>query len=238
LKHQEYETRILIHQTSRGEKLYLQYPGKETERPEPKKNLLDFKPELITKDGEQIKRQSFSQIWNEIQDLTKLRIKVEAIRALATLLYRMAHMMDFEKPERDIELESTKLGFGLNSGDIWVTRKSHSPFWRYQPPEPDTRELSSVIPDVGGMSLEAFLYYNQILAWNEDCKYLGPKGMESKDFFRKGSNNLLTHVKITGLLLDDVKISDVLWNLSRFGVSPATPSECRTICRPWLDGMR
>ena len=67
LRYGTMERRILMKEFSTGEKLYIQYPGKETVRaikPRP----WDFRPKLILANGDWLKDLSFKDIWDDLYD--------------------------------------------------------------------------------------------------------------------------------------------------------------------------
>ncbi|MDA4128670.1 MAG: hypothetical protein OK422_04370 [Thaumarchaeota archaeon] len=231
------EKRILLRETKGGERVFLQYPGKESELPEAKKKELDFRPKLMDANGSWLEDQSFADVWDALQECAAGVYGPWAPRALGTLIFRMAHFIDFHRDDEDIMLQTETEGFGLASHPALRATETLHPFWRYNPPAEALAALGRIYKVISGATLEAFLYYNQILAWNEDCKYLGPLGDASPKHFRRGSNNLLTHLRVLGVLTGDVRFSKVLYPLSKIGVSPATVTEAKLICRPWLDGM-
>lgn len=84
------------------------------------------------------------------------------------------------------------------------------------------------------MSLETFLLYNDIIAWNEDCKYHYRETEVAKTNWNPfiGRNSTwLTHLNFLGLLLNRVKAADLLGKLMYGGgVAPATQASIRLVC--------
>lgn len=237
LRHGIEERRVLLHTTKAEERVYIQYPGKETEEPGKRKNELDFRPKLLTREGKLLDDQSFGDVWDALKHGLGDPSRLKLARAVATLLFRMAYMTDFERSGSDVTLETSTFGLGLYAHDPVEKEAAFRPFWRYRPPEAVVERLGRRLGQIGGMSLDGFLHYNQLLAWNEDCKYVGPQEEGSAPQHRKGSNNILTHVRVIGLLTGDVELSTLLYPLSMVGVSLASVGEAKDICRPWLDGM-
>jgi len=110
-------------------------------------------------------------------------------------------------------------------------QESFTDFYLFKPNRQVIKLLSEVIPEIAGLSIEAFLYYNDLLAWNEDCKYYY-RNMLYKDgkWMNKTGrvNNLLTHIHILGCFLKDLKWSKLLGKLQR-GVAPPTQTEIKQL---------
>ena len=157
---------------------------------------------------------------------------MEPARALATLFYRIAFLVDheydygFESPTRLIDDTDQPLGN--------LEREGYPPLLRYEPPKDAVRELSKSIPRLGGMSLEAFLHYNNLMAWNEDCKYYyrdTDGGQVDWDWPRTGRiNTLLTHISVRGVITGEIKFSTMMDKFQRGrGVAPVTGSEAEAV---------
>ena len=65
LRYGAVERRILMREFPSGEKLYIQYPGKETIRAT-KPRPWDFRPKLILPNGDWLKDLSFKDIWDDL----------------------------------------------------------------------------------------------------------------------------------------------------------------------------
>jgi hypothetical protein len=77
------------------------------------------------------------------------------------------------------------------------------------------------------MSLEAFLFYNELLVWNEDCKY----HYKDTDWKKGRVNTLLSHIRILGYMLEEVRLSDIFDGFARQqGISPASNDEVIRTC--------
>ena len=92
-----------------------------------------------------------------------------------------------------------------------------------------------------GMSFEAFLRYNDLLALNEDVKYwyratvLGGKDWKADGVGRV--NTMLTHLTVIGFQSQKVHFASLIERFSRSkGVCPATKDEAISICAPYLVG--
>ena len=252
LEYRKKERQILIHKTRLDEKIFLQYPGKESAKynknGKPRKDTAirpwDFRPRLYLSDNaEHLDDSSFFDIWATIfkvaDELTKNN-KKDVLRALAVSLYRMAFMQDhaeigsFKSLERDVS--------PLLDKHLSISRdkeKTFPHFFKYAPKADVLDYLSSECPRFGVISLEAFLYYNDMLAWNEDCKYYYRNYHVTKTEKWISStgrvNTLLTHIRILGFLLGDVDLSKILSDFStQRGVSPASKHEISAICKGYI----
>ena len=70
LKYNNLEKRLLLYTTLLNEKIYIQYPGKESaldDKPKP----YDFRPELSSSSGAFISSASFGDIWDSIDYIAK-----------------------------------------------------------------------------------------------------------------------------------------------------------------------
>jgi hypothetical protein len=234
------ERMLLFHSTACGEDIYIQYPGKESIRENEKKRPWDFKP-IIFINKEKQKDFSFYDIWNILFKMA-LELKEDdkyLLRILASIFYRMAFYIDhvestdlkdinsFLKVRNDVVSDSQKPE---------VTNKN---LYYYKPNSTIIEVLSSHFKDLNGISLEAFLYMNDLLAWNEDCKYyyrdIVLPNLNSKIWTKRTGriNNLLTHISVIGLILEEIPFSGIMQKLQR-GTAAATSTEIRNICKPFI----
>jgi hypothetical protein len=241
LEYGQLEMMVPIVTTLKGETLFIQFPGKESVSTTRREwsNKWDFRPKLVRSDNSSGPDLSFQGIWDILFE--RLRpVKngnQRAIRALATLFYRMAYMVDFvRETPGTVRIRMVESG-NRPAGEGVLTL---GPYWGYSPSTKTLRFLSESLPEWNGMSWEAFLHYNNLLAWNEDCKYYF-RDTKVKQERWKGSqgtgkvNTLLTHVRVIGFILDEVKPSALLSGFSQGrGVSPATVDEVARICSPYL----
>ncbi len=236
------ERQLLLHTTSSGEKIYIQFPGKESA--EGRKSVMpwDFRPKVEIKPNYYAKDLSFSDVWDMLYDEFSKREDTKIIETLATVFYRMANMLDNNKTEGGIELTARDLTFEY--GKDLVVKKEHTinldDYYRYGLPTKVLNLLSEKIPTVGEMSLEAFLYLNELLVWNEDCKYYY-RNMKSENGNRKWIDNtgrintLYTHINMFGVFLNQVKFSKVLISASRMrGVAPISGPDLKFICKDYI----
>lgn len=237
LEHDNVEMQIPVVKMQSGEEIVIQYPGKESLQGERDwKNEWDFRPKILKVDNVDL---TFAQLWDPLFDgLRRLeeQTKGRVGSALATLLYRMAYMLNHEN-ERTSSYYAIpmRIGQGLVEKAL-PPRATLASFWKYQPPPNTLTMIARDLPKLAGMSLEAFLHYNSLLAWNEDCKCRAkyPKWTPAKKTGR--INTLLTHVRVIGFILDQVRPSTLLAGFaSGRGMSPASTEEIKKTCHPYVN---
>lgn len=252
LSYEKKERQLLVHTTSAGEKIFIQYPGKESRQHNKnegkrKKTAIrpwDFRPILYPPNSKyQHKDMSFGAMWATIfktADKVGGKNKKEMLRMFATLLYRMAFMCDhvelktFKTQTRDVTYKkSGKTKFSRKVG------KTLPRLFQYKPNKQVLDYISDKCPLWGEMSFEGFLFYNELLAWNEDCKYYyrNYHVRDTKEWIRKTGrvNTLLTHIRILGHMLEKVPLSDIFDGFARQqGISPASKDEILKICGDFI----
>jgi len=224
--------RLQIHTTRADEKIFIQYPGKESIREGDKKRPHDFFPRIQTRKG-YMSDLSFWDIWRLLFEQLEPRKETmkEEMRVLASVFYRMAfmvdhHPVDFSGIAKQIVYtsldEETEISSDIeNLGSLFM----------YQPSESVIDYFYGKI-DCGGISFEAFLHYNNLLAWNEDCKYCYRALLKDKPWMGAVGriNNLLTHISVLGYLLGELKPFDIFYKFSSgAGVAPVTSTEIQKI---------
>jgi len=248
LSYEKKERQLLMHTTHSGERIFIQYPGKESRTYNRKKETAirpwDFRPILYTpRNNRPHEDMSFGAMWAtifETADRIMGKNKKEILRMLAALLYRMAFMLDhtqlktFNTQCRDISYK--KNGKIKLSGE---TRKKLPTLLKYEPNQQVLDYIAKKCPHWGKMSFEGFLFYNELLVWNEDCKYYYRNYHVRDDGKWINSigrvNTLLTHIRILGYILGDVLLSDIFNDFARQkGISPASDDEVILICRDFI----
>lgn len=237
LSYQAKTKQLLMHVTRRGEKLLIRYPGKESARHADKARPWDFVPRLY-KDGKYGEYMDFPALWVILADVMEPLIgkNKEIASILATIFYRMAFMDDHIIDSKPQYIETQYLSFVDANKDkvMEEKREQFEPYYRYYPNIDVLSALSDVIPDWGGMSLEGYLCYNELLAWNEDCKYYYRNQQREKKPWIGSTgrvNTLLTHISILGYLSGSMHFSTMLGKLvKQRGVGPANKDEILSIC--------
>lgn len=223
------ERQLLIATTQAGECLYIQFPGRESQRVGANIYPYDFFPVIIKQNGTRGQDLGFTDIFNGFQDsLTQPKF----IRLLAVLFYRMAFMVDHSLSDNHPRLRSRLID--QSQDDINIHEEGEievEPFYKYTPDRNILNWISNRIPKICHMSLEGFLWYCELLAWNEDSKYFY-KTVERGNKNWIGAtgrvNTLLTVVRVLGYILGDVRLGDLIGRF-QYGVSPATPEEIKVI---------
>ncbi len=237
LEHGVLERWVLIHTTERKERVVIQYPGAESVAKTPKP--WDFRPKVELPDGSRIKDLGFGDIWDSLFVRLGQADGEPLVPAMAaTLFYRMAYMKDHV---RCTTIGNPAIGFVRNRATESAsqgTGPQSFPPWLYAPPVEVVHALEGDATDWCGMSLEAFLHYNDILAWNEDSKYYYRDTRNEAEPWQGEPtgrvNTLLTHVNVIGLITRQTKLSNLLSGFSRQGVAPITKEASIRICAPYV----
>jgi hypothetical protein len=235
LSYNKTERQVSIVTTREGEEIAIQYPGKESVQGRKKwKNDWDFRPKLTNRASTDL---TFEQIWDPLfDDLRQLsgekRRQVAAV--LATLYYRIAYMVDYRKSQED-RYESRIIQIAESFGDKVPQTLHLGPFWKFDPPLQAVDFVAEEVPKWAGMSFEAFLHYNSLLAWNEDMKCFAKFDDWNAGDPRGRINTLLTYIRVIGFIVDEVRPSVLLGGFARQrGMSMAEPDEVRRICFPFV----
>lgn len=241
--HRKVERRIFIATTRRGEVLAMQYPGKESAEGERTvKNPWDFRPKVLKgenrTEGEDL---TFEQIWDPLfEEFANLsgEVRKEVGAVLATLYYRIAYLAgsDYNKSMEDSYATEPFKGDRYVDGTLIPESPTVGPFWNYKPPVEAVDFVEARLKKPwGGMSFEAFLIYNSLLAWNEDMKCVDNYNGWQYGDKRGRMNTLGTYIRVIGFILGEVKPSTLLGGFTRSrGMSPAEDEEIRSICKPFI----
>lgn len=218
LSFMDIERRIRIHTTRNGENIYIQYPGKESARQNDKVRPWDFRPKVETRGGQLCQDLSFKDVWNDIIDISDA--DKEILPVLAAVLYRMAHMVDHV-----LVTEEYRFGdFDVEKDDITYDSTLSFSHYKYSPNPEVIDVLQERIGDIRGLSIEAYLFLNDYLAQNEDCKYFYRDEVVNGKAWRGDigrTNNLMTHIMIIAFLRKMVRFTDVMDQFQRMrGVAP------------------
>ena len=207
------ERRILLYQTQANEKVYMQSPGIESERNGTRAFPLDARPVLQKADGTYAADMDFKKIWDVID-----RIGEDHrgdIDVLATIFLRIAYMLDYKHNEEEylceeIDVETSSIRKTENISFVWNSLDL----------DQDVLEtLNDRFKTPEGISLEGFLYYNDLLAQNEDCKYHYLQG-EKWNVTAGRINNCLSHLTVISHIRGKIGISKLIDSFQRTGVAP------------------
>lgn len=136
-------------------------------------NPNDMNP-LIMKRGVKIGNDlTFEAMFEQIEHL--MRADIFGLEILGMLIFRMAFMLDH--------------------------KQNQNGKWRYEPPKECLNILKKRLPEVGGVPVDVFLYFLDILALNEDVK-MHTLGHENAKHDYGRINTLLTFAHLIAVLLN------------------------------------
>lgn len=226
LAYGEKEQRLLLYTTQAGERVYVQYPGIESTRDGERKCPNDFRPVLLRADGTQIPDMDFKKIWDIIDRMGKEYYG--NIDIMATIFLRIAYMLDYHHNERVPCLKQT---LDVRTGNV-ITEEKASFTWNSLFLDEDIiatlQNLFNSFESVCGASLEGFLYYNDLLAQNEDCKYSFIKGAAWNGRVGR-TNTCLSHLTVISHLRGHIGLSKLISSFSR-GVAPLPQRRFEEAC--------
>lgn len=228
---------FLITETAENEEVFIQYPGKESARTDDKNRPWDFFPR-IWKGGKFTADLGFQAIWDILFEALQPLASKDRTRGamLATVFYRMAFMNDHAIGEQPAATRIREVSYDYSaSGSVVREAIAQSrPWYRYSPSRDVVNDIADIVPLWGEMSFEAFLHYNDLLAWNEDCKYYYRMQQTKPGTWICGTgrvNTLLTHLSIIGYVLGEIRFSEVCVKFARGkGVAPANREEILRVC--------
>lgn len=232
---------ILITTTQSNEELFIQYPGKETARNDDKLRPWDFFPR-VRKNNDYGSNLDFQAIWDILYEGLNLLISKnpEWATILATVFYRMAFMKDHILTTTPHKTTIRQLSYDDSGQESTVhdTIEEIFPLYQYSPAKLVLQSVSDIAPSWGGMSFEAFLHFNDLLAWNEDCKYYYRMQQTKPNTWIRNTgrvNTLLTHLSIIGYVSGKIRFSEVCIKFARGkGVAPATRNEILRVCNGYI----
>lgn len=220
------ERRILLYETLRGEKLFYQYPGKESRREGNKNFPFDAKPMLVKSNGDIAADMDFKKIWDIIDKMGNDH-KAD-MDILGTIFLRIAYMIEYRNNDNIYNYSDVDLLTGNIEGNGTVPLK-----WNSLCLDSDILETLNDKFNLNEMSLEAFLYYNDILAQNEDIKYYYLKGNDENQVLKNGNgriNNCLSHLTVISHIRGYIGISKLIDSFQRTGVAPLPQSRFEEAC--------
>lgn len=253
LSFQVNEKSILLYTTEKKEDILIKFPGKESRinkkngerRDDSTIKPWDFRPKLYNNiQNKFMKDLSFSHIWDIIINLlnTTNKEKLFIAKILAISFYRMAFMLDHHKNKKPNKFivyyhDYSKKDEFLNK----TTTEIFPEFCMYSPKKCILNRFRNVdiCVDELNISLEAFLFYNELLAWNEDCKYFYRNVNFKQNEWLKDTgrvNTLLSHISVIGFLLNKIKLSELIIDFVRHrGTAPAKNTLIFDICSDFIE---
>lgn len=228
LEFERVERRLLLHTTARGEKLYIQYPGKESKAVGPDKSRpWDFRPKAELSDGTFVRDLSFSDIWDDIAGMHNADRTVLAV--LAAVLAEMAFMAVHTAVQEQCAYVDVHAETGACVGEGTLTLRWNKPHFSTEL----LQRLETAVGEIRGLSPEAYLLYNDLLAQNEDCKYYYRDVMlrqKEWDGVSGRRNTLLSHLSVIAYLQGVITFSELMKRFQKgFGVAPCKIGELSVI---------
>jgi len=218
LSHSRLERKLLLWTTPDKEKIYIQYPGKESARWGNKQRPWDFRPKLVFDDGRQYHDISFGEVWEDIKELREK--DPDMLPYFTTILYRLSVLTDHKLIRERCEY----VDIDPSNGEIKDRGTLDLEHYKYSPDREVMDRLNERIGKMGGVSFEAYLVLTDYIAQNEDCKYYYRDTVcynGTWDGMVGRSNNLLTHIMIAALLDGKVTPTERTDNLNgRQDVAP------------------
>ena len=167
------ECRTQMYSTLLGEKIYIQYPGKESSKnyrnPMPK----DFRPKLQCADGSMMKDATFGFIWDILDEIGKQHR--EYLSLVAAVFFRMGYMYNYVLASDLWECSTLYMdNHGINK--IENNQLLNLSWYQIDFSDDVWHSLNNYIGSISTadnqvISFEAFIKFVDLLLQNEDCKY-------------------------------------------------------------------
>lgn len=212
LEYENIERRLCLYETQKGEKIYIQYPGKESAD---RKQImpLDFRPELQMVNGDFISDVSFGDIWDILSEIGKEQKKV--LPFIASIILRMGYMHGYTKEKglysyHDID---------ITKNQITAEGKLELEWYSLTLPEDTWFTLNDRIGEIRltdkeVFSFEGFIKLLDLLFQNEDCKYYYKNvvldGKTNYKFTNGRTQSSEANLLIINHLQDYTKLSELL----------------------------
>jgi len=217
LEFKKIERSLLLDELDTGEKIYIQFPSKESKNNKDPNNAKpwDFRPVV---DG--LVGLSFKQIWDDLFEIFEMQNNLSVV---ATIFARMTYMCDHKLVTRELFYKDIEISTGkiVKSGNIELT------YWAYQPDEKIV-DLIKQLGKIRNVSFMSYLLCNDYLAQNEDCKYFyRSKHIKNEiqwDTKIGRHNTLLTHLSVIALIEKFITFTEIMDSFQRLrGVAPLPP---------------
>ncbi len=207
------ERRLLMKEFPTGEKIYIQYPGKESVRDKSPRPW-DFRPKMMLPNGEWLKDLRFKDVWDDLYAFRDSNVDMSYI---ATLFFRIAYMVDCVLTTRELDYED------VDQSEKVINRgKTKFTWFEYNPTQEIIDGIYISNNALRGVSLLPYLAYNDYLAQNEDCKYYYRSVYEEKESWDGNTgrrNTLLTHMSVIAFIENRIGFTKITDMLQR-GVAP------------------
>lgn len=231
------ERRLLLYTTLLNEKIYIQYPGKESDATRKQVMPLDFRPELQKANGEFIPDISFGDIWDILSHIGKEAKKY--LPFVSTLFLYMGYMHDYKKNDEPCEyvdvdiIDGKQINLGVAEHD-WYKLDISDDVWYTLNDRIGKVELD----ENNTFSFEAFIKLVDLLFQNEDCKYYylntEVKGDEKYNFGNGRTQSSEANFLILSHLEEKTSLSELL---NKFQKSRGVPGYKKQDYTSVTDGM-
>ena len=206
------EKKLLLYKTVLDERIFIQYPGKESvieKFPKP----YDFRPELYTKNGARLKPASFYDIWDVLEYISKSY--PDYLPMIASIFIRISYMYGYQIEKNSYlcaTIEDSNTIIDVSKEELeWYRIGVDNVVW-----DCFNKEIGLIPMCESEISIEAFFKYIDLLFQNEDCKYYYIKTREGKSYsLNCGRNSSCdTNLSLISYLKNDFKMSELLRAMS------------------------
>ena len=223
LQYGKRERRVCLYETLNGEKIYIQYPGKESVGKR-QQMPYDFRPEIEMKDGTFISDAAFGDIWDILSEIGNEQKK--ELPFVASLFLKLGYMHNYKLYNEKYDFYDLDISSGdkIDSGVIgleWYGLDLSEDVWFTLNDRIGNVKLS----DKEIFSFEAFIKFVDLLFQNEDCKYYYKnvivKGKKKYNFSNGRTQSSAANLLIINHLEENTKLSELL---NAFQKSRGVPS--------------
>lgn len=222
------ERRLLMFTSDNGQKVYIQYPGKETKAATPEKERpWDFRPKIQMEDGSFVKDLSFADIWDDITEAHSKDVKATAV--MAALFFDLAYMTKHEQVTETLTYED----INVETNEVVSTGSIEFKYYRPIVEKEVYDYLTKSLGMLRGVSWDAYVLFNDLLSQNEDCKYYYRDVVINKKPWKQNigrRNTMLTHLTVINYMQGRSTFSNVMYQFQRgMGVAPCKLSDIPAI---------
>ena len=173
LKYAKLEHRMHLYSTLEQEKIYIQFPGKESAESNNTPMPKDFRPKLRYSDGSMMHDATFGFIWDILDDIGKRHR--DCLGFMAAIFFRMGYMYDYLKTHNPCTCEILHIDDSNNPTMFDMKTMQFDWHQLYLPDNVwfslNDRVGRISVTDDKSISFEAFMKFIDLLLQNEDCKY-------------------------------------------------------------------
>lgn len=222
------EERIELFHTAAGETISIQYPGKESTESGAKNRPYDFRPKIQTPDGTILRDFVFKDMWSLVENLNASH--PDMLKVLAALFFQLGRMTSHHTVTENYTCNI------IDTFNNVISSTNRTLTWNKLALSDDILEsLNFFIPTVQidestSISIEAFLYFFDMVLQNEDSKYYYKKRNLTSGRIQTSDSMLLLVSHFRG----HTSLSTLLQRyVSGFGVGKCLSSEIE----PATDGL-